>query len=270
MKKRVLLCSMDGVRPDAILSTETPTIDRLAREGAFTWSARTVMPSSTLPCHTSMLRGVPTERHGITSNTFTPIVRPVPSLIDAARAQGRRTGFFYNWEQLRDLADPGSLHVAVMHGECTSEKSDAFLAEQACAYLERDDLDLLFLYLGWPDECGHKHGWMTPPYLESITHADACLGRVLETLRRLGRETVTLVVSDHGGHDRSHGTDRPEDMTIPWVLNGPGVRAGVEIATPVRIYDTCPTLAHLLGLSPAPQWEGRIVTDALEPDAISA
>ncbi len=262
-KTRVLLCSMDGVRPDAILATATPTIDRLARTGAFTWKARTVMPSCTLPCHTSLLRGVPTERHGITSNTFTPIVRPVPSLIDVARAQGKRTGFFYNWEQLRDLADPGSLHVAVMHGECTSAVSDAFLAEQASAYLQHDDLDFLFLYLGWPDECGHRYGWMSAPYLESITHADACLGKVLDTLRDLGRDTVTLVVSDHGGHERSHGTDCDEDMTIPWVLNGPGVREGVELTSPVLIYDSCTTLAHLLDLKPAPQWEGRIVTEAL-------
>lgn len=265
-KKRVLLCSMDGVRPDAIHATATPTIDRLAHNGAYSWKARSVMPNCTLPCHTSMLRGVPTERHGITSNTFTPIVRPVPSVIDVARTQGRRTGFFYNWEQLRDLADPGSLHVAVMHGECNSAHSDAFLAEQASAYLQQDDLDFLFLYLGWPDECGHKHGWMSAPYLESITHADACLGKVLETLQDLGRETVTLLLSDHGGHDRSHGTDCDEDMTIPWVLHGPGVRQGFEITEPVRIYDTCTTLAHMLGLTPAPQWEGRVVQEALITD----
>jgi predicted AlkP superfamily pyrophosphatase or phosphodiesterase len=257
-KKRVLLCSMDGVRPDAVLGTVTPTIDRLAREGSYTWKARTVMPACTLPCHTSMLRGVPPSRHGITSNTFTPLVRPVPSVIDLARQQGKRTGFFFNWEQLRDLADPGSLHVAVVHGECNSAKSDAFLAAQASAYLETDDLDLLFLYLGWPDECGHKYGWMSPEYLESITHADACLGRVLDTLSQLGRETVTLFTSDHGGHDRTHGVDCDEDMTVPWVLHGPGIKAGFEITEPVVIYDTCTTVAHLLGLTPAPQWEGRV------------
>ena len=262
-KKRVLLCSMDGVRPDAIAATPTPTIDRLAQSGAFTWRARTVMPCCTLPCHTSMLRGVPPERHGITSNTFHPLVRPVPSLIDVARAAGKRTGFFYNWEPLRDLAEPGSLHISVMHGECTSAASDAFLADRACEYLQADDLDFLFLYLGWPDECGHKYGWMSAPYLEAITHADYCLGRVLDTLSHLGRETTTLVLSDHGGHDRTHGTDTPEDMTIPFVLSGPGVRQGLEITEPVVIYDTCVTLASLLDLPPAPQWEGRIVKEAL-------
>jgi hypothetical protein len=130
-RSRVVLCSMDGVRPDAIHATHTPTIDRLAREGAACWAARTVMPSSTLPCHTSMLRGVDTARHGITTNTFHPLVRPVPSLIDAAYDQGRTTGFFYNWEPLRDLAAPGKLHVSLMYHDCKSPEGDRYVAEQA-------------------------------------------------------------------------------------------------------------------------------------------
>lgn len=263
MKPRVLLCSMDGVRPDAIHATPTPTIDSLAERGAFTWAARTVMPSSTLPCHTSMVRGVPPERHGITSNTFTPLVRPVPSLFEAAAAQGRVVGMFYNWEQLRDLAAPGTCRIALCHGDCTGAHSDDYIVEQAVQHIGRFDFDLMFVYFGWPDECGHKYGWMSPEYLEAITHADQCLGQVLEALGEAGTldETYILLLSDHGGHGRSHGTECDEDMTIPWVLQGPGIQPGA-ITEPVRIYDTCTTLAHLLGLNPSPIWEGKIVSVA--------
>ena len=52
-------------------------------------------------------------------------------------------------------------------------------------------------------------------------------------------------------------------MTIPWVLHGPRVRRNHAITGQVRIYDTCVTLAHLLGLEPAPEWEGQIITEAL-------
>jgi predicted AlkP superfamily pyrophosphatase or phosphodiesterase len=264
-RSRVLLCSMDGVRPDAIQAASTPCIDRLAREGAATWTARTVMPSSTLPCHTSMLRGVDTARHGITTNTFHPLVRPVPSLLEAAAQQGRIIGFFYNWEQLRDLAAPGTLNASVMYGDCKSPEGDRFVAQSAIQYLSHLEFDLLFVYFGWPDECGHKHGWMSAPYLEAISHADSCLESVLEALgqKGVGEETTTLVLSDHGGHERTHGTDREEDIRIPWVLHGPGVRKGYAIQEPVRIYDTCVTLAHLLGLNPSPEWEGRVITEAL-------
>jgi len=212
-----------------------------------------------------MLRGVDTPRHGITTNTFQPLVRPVPSLIEAARDQGRRTGFFYNWEPLRDLAAPGKLDVSVMHCDCKSAEGDQHVAEMAVMYLNRLDLDLIFVYFGWPDECAHRHGWMSPPYLEAIANADACLGQVLAALERLGRaeETTTLVLSDHGGHERTHGTDCDEDMLIPWVLHGPGVRAGHMIETPVRIFDTCVTLAHILGLEPSAEWDGKVINEAM-------
>jgi bisphosphoglycerate-independent phosphoglycerate mutase (AlkP superfamily) len=212
-----------------------------------------------------MVRGVPPERHGITSNTFTPLVRPVPSLFEAAAVAQRTVGMFYNWEQLRDLAAPGSTHISVHHGDCTGHHSDTYIAEQAVQHLQTMDFDLLFVYFGYPDECGHKHGWMSAPYLEAISHADSCLGRVLEAIEQRGwaEETTTLLLSDHGGHDRSHGTDCDEDMTIPWVLQGMGVKQGFEIPAPVRIYDTCVTLAHLLGIPTSPHWEGRIIQEAL-------
>jgi predicted AlkP superfamily pyrophosphatase or phosphodiesterase len=265
----VLLFSLDGVRPDAIEVAATPTLDRLKRQGAWTDRARAEMPSVTLPCHTSMLRGVPVTRHGITSNQFQPLARPVPSLIDAAHAAGKRTGFFYNWEQLRDLAEPGSLNVSLFWRDCYAPEGDRRIAAAAAEHLRSEELDFAFIYLGWPDECAHKNGWMSDPYLRAIENADACVDEVLQAVPDPAN-TAVLVQSDHGGHDRSHGTDRDDDMLIPWILSGAGVRSGTELDTTVRIFDTCPTLAHLLGIPPAPEWDGRVVTEALTgPGAVS-
>jgi Type I phosphodiesterase / nucleotide pyrophosphatase len=237
MSQRVLLCSLDGVRPDAILACHTPTIQRLAREGAHTWKASSVMPSVTLPCHTSMLRGVDVPRHGITSNTFTPLARPVPSVMDAAASYGKRVGFFYNWEQLRDLAAPGSLKVSVCFGEGHVFETDQKVADAAIAALTTDSLDFVFVYFGHPDEAGHA---------QVLAHWDG----------------IVCVVSDHGGHERSHGTDSPEDMTIPFILNGPGIAAGRELTEPIYLYDVCPTLAHALGIPACREWDGRVVAEA--------
>lgn len=259
----VILVSIDGMRPDAMVQADTPTLDQLMATGAYTLHAQTVMPSVTLPCHTSMLRGVDTARHGITTNTFQPLARPVPSLMDVARAQGRRTGFFFNWPELRDLCEPGSLNVAHSFSPCYEPESDWLVARAAAEQVKQAPFDFLFLYLGYTDECGHAHGWMSRPYLDAIANADRCIAHVLDACASGGREVTVLVQSDHGGHDRSHGTDRPEDMTIPWVLNGPGVHSGRVLDAPVRIFDTCPTLAALLDLAPAREWEGRVITEAL-------
>ncbi len=259
--RTVVLFSIDGMRPDGVTQADTPTFDRLMKQGSWTLNAQTVMPSVTLPCHTSMLRGVDVPRHGITSNTFQPLARPVPSAIDAIHAAGKRTGFFYNWGELRDLSEPGSLDISYFVQDATSE-GDWKVARAAESSIMEQSFDFLFVYLGATDEVGHLHGWMSEPYLEAISIADSCVDHVLKAIKSAGSDPVSIVQSDHGGHGRSHGTEMPEDMTIPWILTGVGIRENNELATPVRIYDTCPTLAALLGVRPAKQWDGRAIEEA--------
>ena len=262
---RMLVCSIDGMRPDGLAKAHTPVMDRLISEGAYCANARSVMPSVTLPCHMSMLRGVEVGRHGVNTNTFHPLARPVPSVMDVAGAAGRKCGMFYNWEPLRDCSDPGSLSVSVFLHDNTSYEGDAAVAEAACRHWQNEDLDLTFVYFGNTDSTGHKYGWMSDEYLDAISNADRCVGRMMQELDRLGRlsETSVLVLADHGGHERSHGTEMEEDMTIPWMLWGPGVKPGERLSNSVRLYDTCATVAHLLGLQQHPEWDGQPVREAL-------
>ncbi len=262
---RVLLCSIDGMRPDGLAKAHTPVMDRLIAEGAYCAKARSVMPSVTLPCHMSMLRGVDVGRHGVNTNTFHPLVRPVPSVMDMAAAAGLKCGMFYNWEPLRDCSDPGSLSVSVFMHDNATHAGDAAVAEAVCRHWQHEDLDLTFVYFGNTDSTGHKHGWMSDEYLAAISNADACVGRMMQALDRLGRlsETMVLVLADHGGHERAHGTEMEEDMTIPWMLCGFGVSPGISLPGPIRLYDTCATVAHLLGVPQHPDWDGRPVIDAV-------
>ena len=253
-----------------MLQADTPTLDALIANGAASQHARSIMPCVTLPCHTSMLRGVDVPRHGITTNQFQPLARPVPSLFDVAHAAGKRTGFFYNWGPLRDLCAPESLDVSYLWNDAYNPEGDWRVARAAATHLREQIFDFLFVYLGYTDECGHKHGWMSAPYLEAIANADRCIRHVLEGCMGMQQAPFVLVLSDHGGHGRTHGSDIPEDMTIPWILSGPGVASGRSLdSVPIFLYDTCPTLAALLELPPAREWEGRIIQEALLPVAPS-
>lgn len=261
MKPTAVLFSVDGMRPDGMLQAETPTIDRLMAEGACTLKARSVMPSVTLPCHTSMLRGVDVTRHGITTNQFMPLARPVPSLFDVAHNAGLRVGSFYNWGPLRDLAEPLSLDVDYMVQESHYPDGDGHVADAAVEHISKGGFDLLFVYFGFTDTCGHDYGWMSEPYLDAISNADRCIGRVLEAIANGEREWIALVMSDHGGHDRAHGTESVEDMTIPWILAGTGIRRQ-ELNGEVRIFDAAPTLAALTGVPIPREWDGRPVIES--------
>lgn len=69
-------------------------------------------------------------------------------------------------------------------------------------------------------------------------------------------EYTVIVTADHGGHDRIHGTDLLEDMTIPLIIMGKGFEAGKELEN-ANIMDIAPTIAKLLNVEADEEWEGE-------------
>lgn len=260
--KQFVLFLVDGMRPDGMVQAHTPTLDRLRARGLSTLTARTVMPSMTLPCHTSLFLGVPPARHGITTNVWTPQVRPVPGIFDVLARAGLSSAFFYNWEELRDLGRPGALDVSFMvKDNAWDGTADSTVAEMAASWLDAHAFNFAFVYLGGVDVAGHAFGWMSDGYLRAITHADACLGRVLGALPA---DCAVMVTSDHGGHDQTHGADCDEDMTTPLIIAGPSTPSGATIERPVLITDIAPTVAAYFGLERPAEWVGQpLCFDAL-------
>ena len=108
-KEKVILMSIDGMRPDGFLRCGNPFIEEMMKLGSYCLSSRTVFPSVTLPCHMSMFHSVPPERHGILSNTYVPMARPLPGLFEQIRAMGGKSDMYFGWQPLRDVAGPKTL-----------------------------------------------------------------------------------------------------------------------------------------------------------------
>ena len=70
------------------------------------------------------------------------------------------------------------------------------------------------------------------------------------------QEYTVIVTADHGGHERSHGEDIAEDMTIPIILHGSPFEKGKELET-AQIIDIAPTITKIIGVDVATEWEGR-------------
>lgn len=250
----VVLVMIDGARPDALGPAGCANLAALRQRGSSTLAARSVFPSVTLPCHTSIFHSAPPERHGITTNIWTPPARPLIGLVEALKPAGKRSAFVYNWEPLRDMSRPESLAYSYYREPTYEPECDDPIAAEAIRLLAGEAFDFVFVYLGSVDLAGHGYGWMSPEYLGQLNRVDGLLGQILAALPA---GASIIVHSDHGGHERTHGTDSPEDMTIPWVAAGPGIRAGHQIAGPVSLLDTAPTVARLLGVAAPVSWEGE-------------
>jgi arylsulfatase A-like enzyme len=260
VSKRVVIVSLDGLRPDGLLHSDIPRISELINGGASSFTAQTILPSATLPAHASMVSGRCPSDHGILWNDLIPANGYLegPTVFSIAKDAGLRTVMVVGKEKLVTLARPGT--VDDFRGVNSSDEDivQAALEEAAPGF------GVLFVHFILPDYFGHLTGWMSPDYLKGIGRDDAVVGTLVDGLRAQGlmEGTLLILTADHGGHGTTHGTSKPEDMTIPWIVYGPGVLAGAPIEVPVSIMDTAATAVWGLGLAVPADWEGRPVVEA--------
>lgn len=272
VSRHVFVVSIDGLRPDAIDTYGASTLQRLMREGNYTLAGRTILPSKTLPSHTSMLTGQTPDRHGVLWNTVVTAdagTIDVPNVFGLARARGYTTAAFFSKPKFQPLQVSGTLDYSQAPGGWFGKWSSARTASDVGAYLQRVRPNLLFVHLSDPDAAGHRTGWMTVEYGRAVLETDRALKELLshaEHAFEAGNFSV-IVTADHGGHDTNHGSDDPRDITIPWIAWGRGVKPG-QLTTPaIRTMDTAATVLWLLGVEPPADWAGRPVLEAFTSES---
>jgi phosphopentomutase len=160
-------------------------------------------------------------------------------------------------EKLRQITEPVSTDVFEF-----VDGGDNFILAQVLGQFPQD-FGVLFIHFPSGDWAGHEYGWLSDEQLDAFRQADADLAQLLAALEKSGlrSETLIIITADHGGHKTNHGSRRAEDMTIPWIIAGPGV-IPMQLTIPVHTTDTAATAAWALGLPIPPEWAGRPVTEA--------
>ena len=111
-------------------------------------------------------------------------------------------------------------------------------------------------------------------YDGEIRWTDAQVGRVLEKLDALGlaRDTIVVVVSDHGDEFFEHGAKGHRQnlfqstLSMAWVMRWPGMlEAGRRLPGRVSMADVAPTLVDLCGVADKAAFYDETIA-GLEPD----
>ena len=107
-------------------------------------------------------------------------------------------------------------------------------------------------------------------YYAMITHADAQMGRVMDSLDAAGKADNTIIVfaGDNGLALGQHGLMGKQNLyehsiRVPLVMAGPGIPAGVQSDAHCYLFDIYPTLCELLGLGAPDTVEGRSLVPAM-------
>ena len=277
--KHVIVVGFDGLSPDGIEHADTPYLDSLISEGAYTPHARSVLPSSSSPNWATMIMGVGPEVHGITSNDWERdnfVLPPVtqdedflfPTIFNMVNRQieNAETGAIYHWEGFGRLFEKKTVDYDVHAGD------ENRTAELANVYIRENKPDFTFIHFDHIDHAGHHFGHGTPEYYEAVEKGDSLLGVIMRAIKETGmdEETLLIVSADHGGTGKGHGGETLAEMEIPFILWGASVKKGYTITSPVYQYDNAPTVAYALGLEPVQAWIGRPVRSAFTGEGDAA
>jgi hypothetical protein len=270
--ERVLIISVDGLRPDVLLRARAPNIRSLMARGAFSMWARTTELSNTLPSHTSMLTGVRPEHHRITWNYYIPDAYPDAATIferaheASAKRGGTRltTGLVAGKSKFYELARPGSVDFSDVFD---SDASNVEVGEAAVYMIRRHAPRVMFVHLPDVDVVGHTYGWGTASQLEAVDRADEAVGLILRALaeRNLTATTFIILSADHGGQGWSHGPNDPRSRHIPWIAAGPGVLRNYDLtrfsSLVINTEDTFATACAMMDIPVPDEIDGRFVRE---------
>jgi predicted AlkP superfamily pyrophosphatase or phosphodiesterase len=258
--ERVILISVDGLRPDAVTAQGAavlPNFYRFRTEGAITDNARADYDSTlTLPNHTSMITSRPVlgaDGH-LYSDSGTPTQTLhdnkgsyIASVFDVVHDAGLSTALYASkskfslydasYDKSSGAAHPNGADKIDEYVQSSSE-SDAdttaeLLVDAFVTSLGETTRDFSMLCIRDPDSAGHGSVWMGGKYLSVVADVDAMLGKVFELVDHdpdYKNKTVIILTTDHAGDGTGHGTHKdPLNYTIPFYVWGVGVPAGTDL-----------------------------------------
>lgn len=219
-RNTVLWISVDGLRPDYLDRAETPFLDRLREEGAYSSEVWPVFPSVTFASHVSQATGVKPEKHGVTGNSFydsrTRLIYRYPgdaALLEAepiwitAPRQGIRTAVL-DWPLGHSQRGPVTSDYFGEEFERGLE-DEARLARLLDVW-ENDEkeepLQLIMGYVTSPDSDGHRHGPDAPEVTDAVERMDGILSRAFHRAFGIWKKSkpgpddrlFLVITSDHG------------------------------------------------------------------------
>jgi arylsulfatase A-like enzyme len=288
----IVLITLDTTRADRLGAygysrAETPTLDRLAREGARFDDAVSPAPM-TLPAHASILTGLDPDHHGARHNGLYRLDESKRTLAEILSENGYETAAFVSgfvldaryglaqgFETYDDRIDP--LPGQPFGG--LGERSAQAVTDSALAWLEgRRGRQPFFLWVHYYD----PHAEYRPPedfarrfedpYDGEIAFMDSQIRRLVEAIEREKGKLLVVVAGDHGesfGEHSEFGHSKllyETTQRVPLFLWSKDVipRPFVVDDVVVGLVDVFPTILDLAGIDDGGATDGKSLRIALE------
>lgn len=270
--RKLLFIGIDGCRPDALIAAHTPHIDSVIATGAVNYDAQIKEGQITVsgPGWSSMLTGVWADKHQVFDNDFaSPNLEQYPVFFQRLREVHPDVYIVsvVNWKPINQSIIDGADEE--LYG------NDEQVGQLAAEALSNPNLDVLFAAFDEVDGAGHKYtyGPAVKDYLSQIEKTDESIGKILQALH--ARPTyqdenwLILITTDHGGIDKGHGGNTPEEKTIFLIVSGPDSLKGEISPAPMLVDAGVTALTFLAGKVPC-NWDLDGKVFGLDPKVFPA
>jgi hypothetical protein len=256
-----------------LVESKTPNFDEYIENGAWTFNARNVLPTSSSPNWGTMLTGSGVAQTGITSNQWRynnynlpPVVTTengrYPDIFYAIKKSnaGLKTSSIYHWSGFANLYD--NTHVDLDY----DIENEVATGEKAAEIIKSEKPNFLFVQIDHVDGAGHRDGHMTPGYFKAVELADSLAGVIVDAAKEAGifDKTLFIITADHGGVGFGHGHETVQGNEVPFILYGKSIKKDYQIPAAVNLHDVAATAAFALNVTAPQVWQGRPVICAFE------
>jgi len=209
--KNVIIISIDALHPEALSARATPTIYQEMAEGDYTLDGHSTNPPKTLISHSAMFTGLGPDKNGRLDNQWQPGEPTIEgrTIFNSAKQKAFKTGFFYSKEKLGYLVND-AVDVQRWSREGAIDHAEAFIGKPGCHFV--------FVHVSGLDFVGPEFGWLSPEYMEELSYIDEYLTPIIRLVKKQ-KNYVIIITSDHGGHDKIHGSQHPDDFRLPLIFH---------------------------------------------------
>jgi len=271
--KKTIVFLIDALSP-SFISPSLKSFQYFKSQGSWTYKARTVIQTQCYPAISSILCAADPIDTGIYDDTATA-GKKFPCIFEVLKSQRPelQTSLIHNspWLNFFEKVTNQNIDyerfcpygIDLPSVISCDEKNFAFLIQSL-----DQDFGFQIIHLRSLELAAYDTSFGSEVYIEILNKMDNYLNKFIEKLveKSLINNTLLMLVSDHGGRkgNYDHNEKNDENLIIPFMIAGPGVRKNHVLKSNVHGMDTMPTIMKGLGLKSHFLWRGQSVEEAFE------
>lgn len=217
VKRKVLFIGISGVRGDVMRKAQAPHMLGLLPNAIYSFDALTQAPTNSGATWSTLLTGVWSNKHGVTSNTFSGsnFTRyPIGLKYLKTLAPQLRTVSVQSWSILNSqLFSQADVTVNL-------PDNDAAVRDTTVNRIKTDNADIIVAGFSGVQTAAHQSGYGpdVEEYMTAITTVDGYVGDLLAAVNsrpdKDKEDWLVIITSDHGGIGNKEGSNSFEERNI--------------------------------------------------------